>query len=254
MNTLPKKYMVDGQLLDEEQVKVTFHCGVADWNKLASRERIALRMAAVAAPNGRLLDIGCYAGMFLAELKSLYPNIDAWGVDYYEDNIAMARVLHPRLADLFRQMSAYALEFESESLDCVTLNEVIEHLHRPVDALREINRVLRVGGYLVLTTPNANAEAWRLIVPGLAGFVSFCRRSQKRKTPGHQIFFENVEWNRHLYAWTPSTLNTLLVSTGFGYVDYEFCCDTLMQKLFPRMGVGLAFLVRKVKTAPTNLV
>ena len=68
------------------------------------------------------------------------------------------------------------------------------------------------------------------------------------------IFFENIEWNRHICAWTPITLNTLLISNGFEYVDHSFYCSSLMQRLFPEMGEGLAFLVRKRKAAPTTLV
>jgi hypothetical protein len=64
------------------------------------------------------------------------------------------------------------------------------------------------------------------------------------------IFFENVEWNRHICAWTPITLNTLLVSNGFEYVNHSFYCSSFI----PEMGEGLAFLVRKRKAAPTTLV
>ena len=46
------------------------------------------------------------------------------------------------------------LPFPSEAFDVVACVEGIEHLERPVDALREFRRVLRPGGTLVLTTPN----------------------------------------------------------------------------------------------------
>lgn len=47
--------------------------------------------------------------------------------------------------------------FESGSLDVVLFCEIIEHLlNDPCRVLREIKRVLRLGGTLVLTTPNVN--------------------------------------------------------------------------------------------------
>lgn len=252
MGSLTRKYMVDGQLLDEHQVRTFFNNGIVDLRNLSSRDNIALRMAAVAAPAGRLLDIGCYAGTFLKQLKILYPNIEALGVDYYEDNIAIARLLHPDLADCFYQMSAYALACEDERFDCVTFREVLEHVYRPVDALREINRVLRVGGHLVLTTPNANARAWRLL---FSGVKQVFRHALGRKTlVGHAVFFESVEWNRHIYAWTPATLHTLLLSNGFECVEQQFYCNSLFQRLFPGMADGLAFLVRKNGPSPTHIV
>ena len=46
------------------------------------------------------------------------------------------------------------LPFEDSSFDLAYSIEVVEHLHRPYDFLRECARVLRPGGWLVLTTPN----------------------------------------------------------------------------------------------------
>jgi SAM-dependent methyltransferase len=46
------------------------------------------------------------------------------------------------------------LPFASAAFDAVACVEGLEHLERPVDALREFRRVLRAGGTLVLTTPN----------------------------------------------------------------------------------------------------
>jgi SAM-dependent methyltransferase len=246
------RYLVDGRYLTAEEVRAVFNDGVVDLARLDSRERVALRMVEDVARTGRLLDVGCYAGMFASAVAARCPQAEVHGVDYFADNVRMARLLHPALAERFRQMSVYRLEFPDASFDCATFKEVIEHIHRPVDALREINRVLKAGGHLIVTTPNANADAWRLF---LAGARNFARRALGRpRGPGHEIFFENVEWNRHICAWTASTLNTLLLSNGYEYVGHEFYCNTTMQRLFPEMGAGLAFLVRKTGPAPTYVI
>uniref|UniRef100_E6Q525 Methyltransferase type 11 domain-containing protein n=1 Tax=mine drainage metagenome TaxID=410659 RepID=E6Q525_9ZZZZ len=46
------------------------------------------------------------------------------------------------------------LPFDDACFDVAIFGEVIEHLVDPDAALQEISRVLRPGGYLVLTTPN----------------------------------------------------------------------------------------------------
>lgn len=55
----------------------------------------------------------------------------------------------------FRRASVPPLAFPDESFDCVISFQVIEHIRRDKEFVREIHRVLRPGGQLVLTTPNA---------------------------------------------------------------------------------------------------
>lgn len=47
--------------------------------------------------------------------------------------------------------------FEPESFDAITAGELIEHLERPIDFLRGCFHTLKVGGILVITTPNPNS-------------------------------------------------------------------------------------------------
>lgn len=51
--------------------------------------------------------------------------------------------------------------YSDDSVDLVLMNHVIEHVHDPLGALREIHRVLRPGGMLVVTTPNAHGWGHR---------------------------------------------------------------------------------------------
>lgn len=55
----------------------------------------------------------------------------------------------------FRRMSVPPLDFETDSFDSVISFQVIEHIRRDRDFVREVHRVLRPGGNFVLTTPNA---------------------------------------------------------------------------------------------------
>lgn len=55
----------------------------------------------------------------------------------------------------FRQAVVPPLPFANESFDCVISFQVIEHIRRDADFVREVSRVLRPGGRFILTTPNA---------------------------------------------------------------------------------------------------
>lgn len=55
----------------------------------------------------------------------------------------------------FREATVPPLPFASNSFDCVISFQVIEHIKKDMDFVREIRRVLRPGGRFILTTPNA---------------------------------------------------------------------------------------------------
>ena len=54
-----------------------------------------------------------------------------------------------------RQMSVPPIEFDNNSFDYVVCFQVIEHIKRDFDFVREVHRVLKPGGKFIVTTPNA---------------------------------------------------------------------------------------------------
>ena len=55
----------------------------------------------------------------------------------------------------FRQMTVPLLDFADESFDYVISFQVIEHIKRDRDFVKEVSRVLRKGGSFIVSTPNA---------------------------------------------------------------------------------------------------
>ena len=112
-------------------------------------------------PEGRLLDIGCATGDFLAEMDH-QGEWDCYGVEpvVYAFEIARqktkAKLVHGTLLEA---------RFPSEFFDVVTLWDVLEHTPNPSETLREAQRILRPGGLLVIRVPDPSSFTGRLFGP-----------------------------------------------------------------------------------------
>lgn len=144
------------------------------------------------------VDIGCGPGdlVFMVAGKG----IQSVGVDTSPELIELARM---RNADLtprpeFRVATAASLPVETGSADVATLIEVIEHLDEPtIDAtLAEARRILRPGGTLIVTTPNAEDLG-----------------SHSVQCPDCGAEFHTVQ---HQRSWTSAQLGARLGAHGLG--------------------------------------
>jgi len=133
----------------------------------ARRKLATLRWLAPRVPRrGRLLDVGCAAGFFLAEARAFY---EVQGVELSDWSSAYAR---DRLGLPVFTGTLQAAALPADHYDVVTLWDVIEHVPDPVPLLAQAARVLRSGGRLVLTTGDwgsAYAQGkgadWHLMTP-----------------------------------------------------------------------------------------
>lgn len=107
-----------------------------------------------------ILDCGCGRGFYLKMLRHL-GSARLFGVDLELPYLRKARRNTAHLpAILVGNASIYDLPFPDETFDAVILSEILEHVDRDVDALREILRVLKPGGLALLTVPHANYPFW----------------------------------------------------------------------------------------------
>ncbi|MGQ9599812.1 MAG: class I SAM-dependent methyltransferase [Anaerolineae bacterium] len=160
----------------------------------AWRYGVGKRLRAVAAfqPPGRLLDVGCADGAFVAFARE--QGWDAYGVELNPVAAAFCRDtlnLPVITGDLLQ--AAYPPAY----FDGVTLWSVLEHLHDPMAALREIHRILRPGGLVVLATPNPRSVDARLFGPAWVGY----------------------DMPRHLYIFPDEVLEQMLSQTGFRILE-----------------------------------
>ena len=102
-------------------------------------------------------DLGCGSGMILCDVLMMKPLWTGYGLDISAAAINYARRLavHKGVAGRadFRTGNISDLPYRDGSLDLVVASEVIEHVPEPEQIIKEMARVLRPGGQLLLTMP-----------------------------------------------------------------------------------------------------
>jgi len=98
----------------------------------------------------RLLDVGCGTGELMRRLRAKYPHAVLAGLDPVAEMLAVARDKLSGNEDL-RTGYADALPWGAGAFDVVVSCNMFHYISHPVEALREMGRVLRPGGSLVLT-------------------------------------------------------------------------------------------------------
>jgi SAM-dependent methyltransferase len=141
-------------------------------------------------PKSAVLDVGSGAGGALLSL-SHFGFRDLTGVDpFIESGITYqkgVRVLKAELSDLDRQF------------DLVLANHSLEHVPDPRRALREIRRLLKPGRYAVVRIPVV-ARAWR----------------------EYGVDWVQLDPPRHLFLFTPRTVEKLAVEEGFSLDEIAY--------------------------------
>ena len=152
---------------------------------LAKRCRLVARWK----EGGRLLDIGCATGLFLAQMR-MSGN---WGIQGVEISEFAARYAREHLGLEVFQGELEEAEFADACFDVVTMWDVLEHLLHPLAALREVYRILKPDGLLVLRLPNVESLDARLFGP----------------------FWAGLDTPRHLFVFSGRTAEALLGKAGF---------------------------------------
>jgi 2-polyprenyl-6-hydroxyphenyl methylase/3-demethylubiquinone-9 3-methyltransferase len=114
------------------------------------RHAIAL-LTTVLTPSARILDIGAAQGNFSLQLAEM--GFDVTWNDLRGELADYVRLKQERGTLHFAAGNAFELEFP-QPFDAVLITEIIEHVAHPDQFLASVGRLLRPGGYIVMTTPN----------------------------------------------------------------------------------------------------
>ncbi|KAI0814396.1 ubiE/COQ5 methyltransferase [Xylaria sp. FL0064] len=122
-------------------------------------------------PHCRILDVGCGPGSITVDFAQLVPQGSVIGIDFVEDvlsqarDLARARGVEGNLT--FQQHDANELPFGDGEFDIVYCHQLLHHVHKPVEILKEMARVTRKGGLVAAREVDYGAFSWYPELPGI---------------------------------------------------------------------------------------
>lgn len=178
-----------------------------------------------------ILDVGCGSG-WVAEhyIKKL---IKVHSLDISITNPSKAMQHYPGQKHFGVVADSFRLPFVDNSFDCVIASEIIEHVVNPVEFIKEVFRVVKKGGRLIITTPYKEKLIYYLCV--------HCNK----KTPVHA----------HLHSFDEKMLEGYYKGDDLENFKYETFGNKLL--IFLRTYVVLKFLpfwLWKIKDRIANLI
>lgn len=199
---------------DESKFKGPVEGAINIFRSLKSKKLLKLKSS------GSVLDIGCGRGHILKILEE--KGFTVTGTELSEDSSARG-ANHLGLNVL--AVDIVDADFKEGEFDIITLWHVFEHLYEPDLALEKIKYFLKSDGVLLISIPN---------------FGSLQSRLSKNK------WFQ-LDPPRHLYHFTPDTLEALLNKHGFrvikkSYSSLEFNYFDMVQSVYNILGVRKNFL------------
>lgn len=205
-----KKYFHDGRELTEKEVDELLR-PVKNGDALKDA-RVAKTIRFAEGP--RVLDVGCGSGAFDYLIAERHSDWRVVGTDVSREAVKIANDKLKLPNTRFEARDVLRRRFKPNSFDCVLFLEVIEHVDVPGLFLKEFRRVLKPGGCLVVSTPNAvsflNAarHAGQKIGDRLKAM-----ESEQRGTGTHL---------EHVAAYDVFTLGRLLDRNGFKYEAHDY--------------------------------
>jgi methionine biosynthesis protein MetW len=193
----------------------------------------------------KLLDVACGEGQFYDLLKNHRKNVEYVGVDFSNKQVEIAKKkgYNAKIQDVTKKW-----DFEDQTFDVIICSEIIEHIFDTDFFLKEVNRVLKINGTLILTTPNIASAGDRL-------------RLLFGKRPSAIEFTARIKDSGHIRAFVYEDIKKLFKFNGFRDIKilgrdfympifrhemkYLGKINVFFAKWFPKLSAGFIIIAKK---------
>jgi ubiquinone/menaquinone biosynthesis C-methylase UbiE len=220
-------------------------------------------------PHSLVLDAGCGSGRHLRALAKL-PNLKIIGIDRngsdLNDALTGLKNMPDTLSDnyLVSRADIKKLPFASASFDCVICSEVLEHIPDHEDALKELVRILKPQGDLVVSVPRYFSEkiCW-LISPAYSseegGHIRIYKKKKLQKILANQgIKCWKINYKHALHApywWLKCMVGlknekNVFIKYYKKFLEWDIMCKPqfvrfIEELLNPIIGKSIVFYLKK---------
>jgi SAM-dependent methyltransferase len=238
------------------------------WHTVRVLEEVRRACLAHPADTQVVVDFGCGDGLLAERILREIPTAHLTAIDLKPGDIQFLRT-SARYLNREDRLSAvvgnlYRTHLASRVADIAICSEVVEHLTNDLDALKEIHRVLRPSGVLILATPNPNnllSRAARLLRGSRGGQAAHPDHEPPSSTQAPDTVIHGHINERPVSYWRTQmeragfrVERVLPVTTRYGSVDLShrpasFAASLLLQALAARIPGGYRLSCGIVATA-----
>lgn len=162
-------------------------------------------------PSGKkILDYGCGWGQLAVAMKNKGNVVH--GIDY-KNEIDISQLYWKDEENVTFSDQSIS-EIENAAYDIVVSCQVAEHVHNVGNYFKEVSRVLKVNGSLVISIPNIINP--RYFLPHFNW-----KYEERLKQASAKMLVEYDKVNHHINSWDPRHFVTLMASLGFRLKEYQ---------------------------------
>ncbi|MCK5760830.1 MAG: class I SAM-dependent methyltransferase [Candidatus Delongbacteria bacterium] len=200
-----------------------------------------------------LLDLGCDDGVWTKKIAEKIKTDKISGIELIEERAQKAREIGIKveIADLNSEFP-----YKNDMFDVIHTNQVIEHVKDTDLFVSEIHRILKPGGYAVVSTENL--ASWHNIGATILGYMPFSLVNVSNKTASvgnplaphnNEEFWESDTW-QHVRVFTTKGLKHLFELFGFKveniYGAGYYPLGNFFSKLDPWHSAFITFKIKKI--------